>query len=356
MGGTERAVRDVCETMKTLMLTLSTKPNEYDNLYQTGMALGAVLKRYDEITKENFDTIGDYDCIIVVDNKDYRVLKDLPLRIRQWFPRAFMGFHQESEVSNIFRRQHCHGDRTTNQENWHIGILKTYEYVNACNFVICHNANDLSPSFYGVFSNGKPCITTRPFLPIEKISWMFKERHEKKKKLLVGANYGWREGGFLGYLVAARFHGFSLVARRRGLINDQDRFAIEKVNHNFHLKEVEILERSQNRQVFAKAISECYAGIYLMEPTACRTNAIAAAVGTPLISNKGSDVAQILFPELCIDKYDLEKGEALMNRLINDEGFYQRCVDYAGENLYKVGIEESGNFLREQIHQLKGGE
>ena len=122
--------------LKTAVLVKRKVFSDLDNLEQTGKALNADFITYDEADVEQ---LGNYDCIIVIDNKNYKILQDLPQRIRKRWPKMFMEFHQESEITNIFRRHANHGDDDTHLEDWDYGSLKVWEFVQACDFVITHN-------------------------------------------------------------------------------------------------------------------------------------------------------------------------------------------------------------------------
>lgn len=332
--------------LTTAFIWKRNRCDKFDNLYQTGLALNADFFEYENI---DIADLGRYQLIIIVDNKDYRILRDIPIRIRKAWPGVFMGFHQESEVQNIFYRQSCHGDSKARFTAWNIGILKVHEFVSACDFVICHNEHDHSFSFYDIFA-GKPCICSRPFVPLDALKDI--NRPDSRNKLLIGASWNLREGGFLGYLVARGFDTeYELCARRRGRYDEQSMWATKTITDYFK-SNVKIEESTVNRLAFAKLAAGCIAGIYLMEPTACRTNAICAAVGTPLISYERSTAARIVFPDLLVDKYDLRKARKLLNRLLTDEEFWLHCSHYAQKKVVSLGAVESGAHLRKEILKL----
>lgn len=325
----------------------------FDNLALTAKAIDADLIPYSEI---NLNAIKQYQCVIVIDNKDYRKFGMICSQIRTAHPSVLLGWHQESEVSNIFRRHKCHDDLVSSEESFCIASLKVWDNIKHCDFIIVHNAADFSCSFYWVFGQYKPIFSLPPFLPINEMKQYYKSQQEKEKLIYLGFNYNWREGGFLSYLIAGQkqFREFELVRRYRGgkiEEGSKEHEVMSLINNNFYKVPVTTLIGS-NRIELAKLFARCYVALNLREPTACRTNAVCAAVGTPMIGNEQSDTQRILFPDLCMNKYDLFKGTQLLTRLINDTGFYTECVNKAQKNLINAGIDNSAKILQKEILEI----
>jgi len=324
------------------------------NLALTAKALDADQIPYNKI---NYDELAKYQCIIVVDNKDYRLFGDVAQKIRAKYPKMFMGWHQESEVSNIMRRHKIHGDDRASEESWCISTLKVWESVQVCDFIICHNDRDYSTSFYHIYSGGKPCFALGPFLPIDKVKHFWKPREKKEKKICFGMNYGWREAGLQGYIVVGqdKFNGFELLRKIRGNPESpQEIYATKMIDENFYKKKVNSTSIG-GRIALVDYFSTCYLAINLREPTACRTNAACAASGTPMIGNEQSDVQNLIYPDLCVNKYDLKRISFLLEALIMDTAFYDRCVAIAANNLWLIGEEQCGNNLRDAILKIREG-
>jgi hypothetical protein len=68
-----------------------------------------------------------------------------------------------------------------------------------------------------------------------------------------------------------------------------------------------------------------------------------------MIGNEQSDVQNIVYPDLCVNKYDLMKIDCLLEKLIKDSDFYDHCVRVAKDNLSRIAVEECGRSLRENI-------
>lgn len=324
-----------------------------DNLTLTGRALDADIllfrdkgKLVDILDKNDMSI---YDCVIIMDCKDYRMLQDLPARLRSARPNIFMGMHQESEWTNIFIRTQY--ENKTRYEGFSKSLIHTVKWFEATDFVICHNTE--STKFYKVFSGGKPCFVTLPFLDIETEGKHFKSRLQKYPVILIGGSYNLREGGFLAYLmtkgIALRYGIYLETSARNWKISKGDAIEFKMVTDAFEPKVTH--KDGLQHEPYVERLSRYYAIVWLMESTACRINAECAAIGTPIISLKGN-VQNILWPELAIDKYDLEKGQKLLERLCTDTEFYEGCVEYAQANIHKVGIEASSKLIRDKVRKL----
>jgi len=337
--------------LKTAMICeeiMDVNDGGWCNLAMTAKALDADQISYKHI---DYETLGQYQLILVIDNKNYKLFGTIPQQIRARWPNIFMGWHQESEVSNIFRRHKIHGDDAASEEGWCISSLKVWDAVQVCDFVIVHNEHDYSPSFYNIYSGGKPVFTLGPFLPLDRVWQYWKPREAKEKKICFGMNYGWREAGLQGYIVAGqkKFREFELFRKIRGNPESpQEKYATKMVDENFYKIPVNATNMG-GRLTLVDYFSICYAVICLREPTACRTNAACAASGTPMIGNEQSDVQQIIYPDLCVNKYDLMKIDSLLEKLIKDSDFYDHCVQVAKDNLWRIGAEQCGKDIREKI-------
>jgi hypothetical protein len=339
--------------LKTAMISSKkTVLNEggFDNLAYTANALNADYLEYQNL---NYESLAQYQMILLVDIKDYRICNGAGQKIRKMYPNMFMGWHQESCCANIFRRHKCYGNSTVSEESWDVNVLSIWKTIMACDFIICHNKNDFSLSFYNIFSDNKPCFSLSPFLPTEEAVKYFKPIEEKEKVISIGYNYDWREGGFLGYLIAQHFTDYEMIQQQRGKLNNPvQRVAIDNINYNFSKRIVTTIPHIDDRIKMAHFFAKCYVAINLREPTACRTNSVCAAGGTPMIGNEQSDVQRKLFPDLSINKYDLTRGKELLRTLINDKDFYNNCVKVAKENLWQAGIEQSTKELTEGILKI----
>ena len=327
-------------------------PNDggYSNLFYEAHSLDAMVIPYREVS---VDRLMGYDIAIFSDNKDYRVYDGKLKMIRDAYPDLLIGWRQESEVSNIFRRHRIHGNKGP-EEHLDVDPLKVWENCQMADFVIVHNKGDYSESFYKVYADGKPVFALPPFIPYEKLARYSKPRQAKQKRIFVGFHYGWKEGGLMGYIVAGqkKYNDFSLLRVAHNDINNEAMSCISKmIDGGFHKKKVENIP-VVDRVVLCKYFADSYIVINLREPTACRTNALCAVAGTPMIGNEQSDVQRLLFPDLCVNKYDLETIDILVGRLINDNAFYDYCVDYAQGNLYKVGVEESSKVMRDKVYKI----
>lgn len=340
--------------LKTAMIceeVMDVNEGGWCNLALTAQALDADQIPYNKVEETD---LSQYQLILFIDNKDYRIIDGLLPKIRTQYPNAFIGWHQESEVSNPTRRHKCHGDERASEESWDIATLKVWEDVQAADFIIVHNEHDFSDSFYHIYSGGKPCFALGPFLPIDRVQAFWKSRLQKEKKICFGMNYGWREAGLQGYIVAGqeKFRGFELLRKIRGNpASPQEILATQTVDENFYKIKVNATNMG-GRITLVDYFSTCYVAICLREPTACRTNAACAASGTPMIGNEQSDVQQIIYPDLCVNKYDLMKVDYLLEKLIKDSDFYDHCVQVAKENLWRIGVEECGRDLREKVLKI----
>lgn len=321
----------------------------WDNLALTAEALGA-----DRFTLHTLpiDKLENYQCIIVVDNTNYNIYGDICIRIREKYPNMLIGWHQEKEVDNIFHRHRCHYDMSSSEESWCISSLKVIENLQVCDFIILHNEHDRSPEMYEILAPQAYQVISGPFLPVEEMSKFRKPKEEKRKRIAFGHTYGWREGGFLGYMACGDFKDFELWRWDHAKVTPEKAKIDEIMRHNFHKRNVAVFETGGCRRNLAKFLSECYIVISMREPTAGRTNALCAAVGTPIIGTNTNTTQQILFPDLAVDKYDLKKIHKLVKLLIENKTLYNTCVDMALNALPKVSKETCGDRLRSFIESL----
>ncbi len=349
--------KNVVETMKTLMIVqqkVGITYGGFDNLTLTAKALNA-----DIFTKETIPSdLNNYQCCIIVDNVNYNVFNNIAIDIRKTYPDMLIGWHQEKEVDNIFKRHKCHYDMTSSEESWCISSLKVWNNVNVCDFIILHNSHDQSINFYSIFAPEIKMIISGPFLPIDEISQYYKHRTKKLHQIAFGFNfYDYRGGAFLGYLVAGqkKYNSFNLciwAEANSSHSTDKMKETHEVIQKEFYQRKINIFYMQGSRINLAKFFADCYIVINLRKPTSGRTNAICAAVGTPMIGNEESSIQQKLFPDLCVNRLNLLKIDTLLHNLVNDINFYDYVVKIASENTSKVSIESCSKYLKENIERI----
>lgn len=63
-----------------------------------------------------------------------------------------------------------------------------------------------------------------------------------------------------------------------------------------------------------------------------------AAAGMPCVSTSGSHTQRILFPDLTVEYWEIEKAVSLYHRLLEDTAFRSEVVDYAREQIKQFDI------------------
>ena len=69
-------------------------------------------------------------------------------------------------------------------------------------------------------------------------------------------------------------------------------------------------------------------------------------LGIPCIGDERADTQKLLFPELSVDIYDIEKGRNLTKKLRDDKDFYSDTVKHANDIYIK---EFNSKRLREML-------
>ena len=88
--------------------------------------------------------------------------------------------------------------------------------------------------------------------------------------------------------------------------------------------------------------SQYYLGLHLDQGyTWGRFPLDCAAANIPCVSTPYSHTQSILFPELVVEYYEVDKAAKLCNRLFQDKEFYNRVVDYANEHIKQFDLENS---------------
>lgn len=88
---------------------------------------------------------------------------------------------------------------------------------------------------------------------------------------------------------------------------------------------------------FYEYISQYEFGIHLTtRATSGRISAEFAGVGVPLIGNKNNDLQQRCWPDLSIDPFDIDSAIELATRLLEDDAFYDQCVQRASETVREL--------------------
>ena len=88
---------------------------------------------------------------------------------------------------------------------------------------------------------------------------------------------------------------------------------------------------------FYEYISQYEFGIHLTtRATSGRVSAEFAGVGVPLIGNKNNDLQQRCWPDLSIDPFDIDSAIELATRLLEDDAFYDQCVQRASETVQEL--------------------
>jgi hypothetical protein len=187
----------------------------------------------------------------------------------------------------------------------------------ACDGIFAHNEHD-TKYYKGMFPSVP--VQAIPSLMIDSIVDSIQPIREEK--VIIGGSFARWYGGMESFVVAQRLQvpiwGQTSHAMREG--EDQ------LINH---------LPRAMWTD-WMKQLSSFKYAVHLMPTIAAGTFSLNCAyLGIPCIGNEKVDTQRVCHPELSVDVEDIERAAKLIERLRDDEDFYNECSTVAKENYKK---------------------
>tara|TARA_R110002153_G_scaffold86011_1_gene213990 strand:- start:383 stop:1339 length:957 start_codon:yes stop_codon:yes gene_type:complete len=277
-------------------------PRNHPNM-RTEFAQMCALKS-DHYPLANIDNITEkYDHVILLipkTNKDRDALLsvDLITKARKFANKVW--FMQEGP-SWIFH------DMSIAQQFWHYNLLVDVDGI------LTENKTDI-PYFKGLVGNNKP-IHDIPSLMIEDAIDGHTLTHiNDRKGVIIGGNFVRWYGGFDSYIIARELEiPISSVSMGR---KQEEESSIPDIKYLPYLE--------WNNWV--NVLSNFKYAVHLMPTIAAGTFSMNCAyLGIPCIGYKEADTQRILHPKLSVKMGDLEEARKLINKLKEDEDFYNEC-------------------------------
>ena len=195
--------------------------------------------------------------------------------------------------------------------------IRFFNMIVACDGIFAHNEHD-TKYYKGMF----------PSVPVQVIASLMIDsivesiQPIREEKVIIGGNFARWYGGMESFAVAQRLQvpiwGQTSHAMREG--EDQ------LINH---------LPRAMWTD-WMKQLSSFKYAVHLMPTIAAGTFSLNCAyLGIPCIGNEKVDTQRICHPELSVDVEDIERAAKLIERLRDDEDFYNECSRVAKENYKK---------------------
>lgn len=272
----------------------------------------------------------------MVKERDELRWMELIWRLKEKYPDRPIFYHQEAEFNWATKRPP--------EEEYDY-----YDMVRIPDVYIALNTRDAE--YYRLFRD-KPTIVIPTLIDTKIISQYRRDPFGKQKRIIFGASFDDRANGILGYRICRTyFPDYKITQFSRNSDSVKDKTKSENIE-KLYQDDFDYIPYLGQYEWF-EAISNYYVGLHLMDVVVGGRNSLAfAGMGIPLIASKDLDIQQMLFPELSVDVFDIERVAMLMGRLLNDDDFYTGVRNEAINKLPYFGYYEGKERIRGQFRKL----
>jgi hypothetical protein len=191
-----------------------------------------------------------------------------------------------------------------------------FNFVSSCDKIYAHNTSD-AKYYRGIFPSVEVDIIRT--LMIDKLIENILPSPEDK--VIIGGNFARWYGGFESYIVASDF-GVPIWAQTSHSTREQE----NQMENLHHFPRLDWLD-------WMRELSKFKYAVHLMPTVAAGTFSLNCAYfGIPTIGNINVDTQKICHPDLSVDVYDIESARMLVNKLKDDQEFYNHCSTTAVKN------------------------
>ena len=163
--------------------------------------------------------------------------------------------------------------------------------------------------------------------------WYFQDytiEDEVGKGIILGGNFVSWYGGFDSY-ISTRDSGLKISAVSMGRKQEQENL-IEDINYLPYM----------NWRVFVQGLSQYRFGVHLMRTHAAGTFSMNLGFhGIPCVGYKGLDTQELIHPLTTVEVGDLDGAKRMVDKLTNDEKFYELCVSSIRKNFSRLYSEKA---------------
>ena len=198
-----------------------------------------------------------------------------------------------------------------------------HNYLMEADYIFSHN--ELDKRYYeGITS--KPVFVMRSLMITDKLV----PRQESGDAVIMGGNFVSWYGGFDSY-ISTRDSGLKISAVSMGRKQEQENL-IEDINYLPYM----------NWRVFVQGLSQYRFGVHLMRTHAAGTFSMNLGFhGIPCVGYKGLDTQELIHPLTTVEVGDLDGAKRMVDKLTNDEKFYELCVSSIRKNFSRLYSEKA---------------
>ena len=210
-----------------------------------------------------------------------------------------------------------------------------YETLLKADWVYCHNTSDIK------YYRGLGIKDVRVMQSLMIPEGLDLNLDRTKKGTIVGGNFVSWYGGFDSFVVANRIND-DIYCPSMGRKQEQED----------HIQDITYLPYMNWRQ-WIETLGQFKIGIHLMRTHAAGTFAMNCAFhGIPCIGYRGLDTQERLHPWTTVDIGDLESAIEIVERLDNDQEFYDACSKMSREHFELYYSEENWLQNWREINEL----
>jgi hypothetical protein len=319
--------------MKICFLTESSAATRIDRGYsnmRTDLAWTCALKA-DYISMGLFSQVRDYDYVVIIWPKGEYVVNTVGCPLPHTRTNGYLSQALKANIIEILKEHNKVVCYVQEGPTWLFNDysledqINYYNIMSSSDIIFAHNEYDVK--FYkGLFPDKK--INILPALIIEDL--VKNIIPIKENKTMIGGNFCHWYGGFQSYMMAQNFNNPIYVPTMHAKRDGE-----EQLDNLHHLPYM-------NWFLWMKSLSTFRYGMHLMPTVAAGTFSLNCAYfGIPCIGNELVDTQKICHKELSVDVNDLQKIGELIDRLKNDNDFYNQCSSICKENYLKYYHESA---------------
>jgi hypothetical protein len=222
-----------------------------------------------------------------------------------------------------------------------------YELLQITDLMLCHNEADAK--FYGLLmQNPAKAIYFPAVQDLRMIEQCRTEPQDKTTRTVLVQHFDNRSNGLFAALIAKKV-GAPILHFNTSIYPDNRN---EEARALFGLDMTDLANTGWLE--WARAIGRAW--VYLHPLTVCgagRDTIACAVLGVPVIGNRHLEAQRILFPDLKVDIDEPDEMEAILRRLLTDQGFYTRSRLYAFERWQQFTIEAGEELAGDLLKRLE---